>query len=217
MLELFGPNTLYYCFCWSNMILWHLPAQLQVKVRKQATNGSKTAVMNVIGFLCASLGKSTVQLHDSLGSRHACACSEAVFNSQNGNSAWGMYYWTAAFCHVFLWAKGLNAKDIHKEMFPVNSRKCFSYKGVHKWVEKFSQGPSKVTYDARPSRPIQTVTEATVQQVEQLIRANRRITIDDVATALRCSHGLVYSIMHDRVKFRQVCAQWVPREMKDQE
>jgi hypothetical protein len=25
---------------------------------------------------------------------------------------------------LLLWAKGLNAKDIHKEMFPVYSRKC---------------------------------------------------------------------------------------------
>jgi hypothetical protein len=50
------------------------------RVSKQDTNGSKTAVMDV------SLGSSTVQLHDSLGSRHACSCSEAGFSSQNGYS-----------------------------------------------------------------------------------------------------------------------------------
>jgi hypothetical protein len=32
----------------------------------------------------------------------------------------------------FLWAKGLNAKDIHKEFFPVYSGKCLSRKTVHK-------------------------------------------------------------------------------------
>jgi hypothetical protein len=37
---------------------------------------------------------------------------------------------------VFLWAKGLNAKDIHKELFPVYGRKCFSRKAVHNWVKK---------------------------------------------------------------------------------
>jgi hypothetical protein len=30
-----------------------------------------------------------------------------------------------------LWAKGLNAKDIHKEMFPVYGEKCLSCKAVH--------------------------------------------------------------------------------------
>jgi hypothetical protein len=34
----------------------------------------------------------------------------------------------------FLRAKGLNAKDIHKEMFPVYGEKCLSRKAVHNWV-----------------------------------------------------------------------------------
>jgi hypothetical protein len=36
----------------------------------------------------------------------------------------------------FLWAKGLNAKDIHKEISPVYVGKCVSHKAVHSWVEK---------------------------------------------------------------------------------
>jgi hypothetical protein len=36
----------------------------------------------------------------------------------------------------FLWAKGLNAKDIHKDMFPVYGGKCLPRKPVHNWVEK---------------------------------------------------------------------------------
>jgi hypothetical protein len=41
--------------------------------------------MDVICFLCVSLGSSTVQLHNSIGSRRACACSEAGFSSENTN------------------------------------------------------------------------------------------------------------------------------------
>jgi hypothetical protein len=41
-------------------------------------------------------------------------------------------------------ARGLNAKDIHKEMFPVYGGKCLSRIAVHNWVDKFSQGGSKV-------------------------------------------------------------------------
>jgi hypothetical protein len=41
-------------------------------------------------------------------------------------------------CYVmrFLWARGLKAKDIHKEMFPVYDGKCLSRRAVHNWVEK---------------------------------------------------------------------------------
>jgi hypothetical protein len=38
----------------------------------------------------------------------------------------------------FLWAKGLNAEDIHKEMFPVYSVKSLSRKAVQCWVENVS-------------------------------------------------------------------------------
>jgi hypothetical protein len=38
----------------------------------------------------------------------------------------------------FLWAKGLNAKDIHKEIFPVYVEKCLSRKAVQIWVENIS-------------------------------------------------------------------------------
>jgi hypothetical protein len=47
----------------------------------------------------------------------------------------------------FLWANGLNANDILKEVFPVYGGKCLSRKAVHNWVEKFSEGCSKVADD----------------------------------------------------------------------
>jgi hypothetical protein len=107
----------------------------------------------------------------------------------------------------FLWAKALNENDIRKEMFPVCCGKCLLRTAVHNWVKKFSQGLSKVTDDARPGRPIETATEATVLQwVEEMIRADRRIKIDNTATALGCSHGLACIIMHDHLKFWKLCA-----------
>jgi transposase len=81
-----------------------------------------------------------------------------------------------------LWAKRLNAKNINKDMFPVYGGKTLSRKAVYNWVEKISQGRSKVADDARQGRPVETATEATVQGVEELILADRRITIDTVAT-----------------------------------
>jgi hypothetical protein len=92
--------------------------------------------MAVINFLLELVGSSTVQLHDSPGSRCACACSEAGFSSQNGDCVGGASYRRTAFCCAILWTKGLKAKDIHKEIFPVYSGKCLSCKAVHNWVEK---------------------------------------------------------------------------------
>jgi hypothetical protein len=40
----------------------------------------------------------------------------------------------------FLWAEGLSAKNIHKEMFPVYGGRCLSCKAVQNWVENHSSG-----------------------------------------------------------------------------
>jgi hypothetical protein len=47
-------------------------------------------------------------------------------------------YTTEVQCFVvrFLWAKRLDTKDVHKEMFPVYGGKCLSCKAVHSWVQK---------------------------------------------------------------------------------
>jgi hypothetical protein len=112
-------------------------------------------------YIYISLGSSTVQLR----SGRACAHSEVGFNSRNGHRPSGVYYRRVAFsCRFFLWAKGLNAKDIHKEIIPIYGWKCLSRKAFHNWVAKFSQGRSKVADDARPGRPVEIATEATVQR-----------------------------------------------------
>jgi hypothetical protein len=61
-----------------------------------------------------------------------------------------------------LWAKGINKKDIHKEMFPVYGGKCLSRKTVHNWVAKFSQSRSKVADDARPGAEMAETTVKTL-------------------------------------------------------
>jgi hypothetical protein len=71
-------------------------------------------------------------------------------------------------------------------MFLVYGGKYWLRKAVHDWIDKFSQGRSKVADDTRPGRPVEIATEATVQRVEELIRADRRITKDSVSTALGC-------------------------------
>jgi hypothetical protein len=59
-------------------------------------------------------------------------------------------------------AKGLNAKDIHKEMFPVYGGKFLSRKAIHNWVETFFQGRLKVAGDPLPGAE---VAETTVRRL----------------------------------------------------
>jgi hypothetical protein len=58
-----------------------------------------------------------------------------------------------------LWAKWLNAKVIHKELFPVCGAKCLSRKAVQSWVEKFSKELSKASDAARPGAEVAETTD----------------------------------------------------------
>ena len=44
----------------------------------------------------------------------------------------------------FLWAKNIEAKDIHKEMLPMYGEHCLSRQAVHNWVQKFSEGRTSI-------------------------------------------------------------------------
>jgi hypothetical protein len=96
--------------------------------------------MNVIGFLCVSLGSSTVQLHDGVGSRRTCACSEICFGSRNGDRAWEVYYRKTKFlCALFC---GEN-----NSMLRIFIKKCFLFTvGSVCPVKWFTTGSRKVTH-----------------------------------------------------------------------
>jgi hypothetical protein len=51
-------------------------------------------------------------------------------------------------------------------MFHVYGGKYLLHKAVQNLVEKFSKGRLKVADDAQTGRPVEIVTETTVQQVE---------------------------------------------------
>jgi hypothetical protein len=72
-------------YCLSLFIYFVIISDIYEEEPVKGSNGSKTAVMDVIGFPCVSLGSSTVQLHESPGSRRACMYSKFRFSSPNND------------------------------------------------------------------------------------------------------------------------------------
>jgi len=76
----------------------------------------------------------------------------------------------------FLWAKKMEAKDIHKEMLPMYGEHCLSRLAVHNWVQKFSEGRTSIEDEHQAGRPVEIATPEMLQRVEDIIRAERRVT-----------------------------------------
>jgi hypothetical protein len=76
--------------------------------------------VDIIDFLCVVLCSSTIQLHDSLASRCTFACSERLISVVKMVTVLEECT-NEEQCSLmrFLCGEGLNAKDIHKNIFPV--------------------------------------------------------------------------------------------------
>jgi hypothetical protein len=85
-------------------------------------------------FICVSLGNSIVQLHDNLGSRRACACSEAGFSRQNGDRGWGVYYRKTVF-----WCEVLGQIKNSMQRIFIEKSFLFMVKSVRR-VKRFATG-----------------------------------------------------------------------------
>ena len=126
-----------------------------------------------------------------------------------GCVAWVYTSGTICGC-TFLWARGLSTEEVHHEMHPVYGDNCFSQKTVFNWIQEFNKGRQSIRDEERPGRPAEVSTEATEQCVEEIIRNDRHVSIDDVVRAIGFRHGTTYNIMHEQLQFRKVCAWWVP-------
>jgi hypothetical protein len=51
----------------------------------------------------------------------------------------------------FLWAKGMEPKNINKEMLPIYGEKCVSRQADYNWVQKFSEGRTRIEDEHRVS------------------------------------------------------------------
>jgi hypothetical protein len=87
-----------------------------------------------------------------------------------------------------VWANGLNAKDIHKEILPAYGWKFLSRKVVHNWVDKFSQGRSKISDDA------QLVAEVAETTVKRLLYCGFQRTGKAMGQVYQCWCGILRDI-----------------------
>ncbi|UYV76423.1 ABTB2 [Cordylochernes scorpioides] len=74
---------------------------------------------------------------------------------------------------------------------------------------------AKVHEDERSGRPVTATDNAAVAAVRNVVEADRRVTIDEIVIRLPpgidIGRSSIGTIMSDVLKFRKVCARWVPR------
>jgi len=87
---------------------------------------------------------------------------------------------------------------------------------VRRWVRLFNERHENVQGDLRSGRP-SVVNEDVVRTVQEKIRENRRFTITPLSLHFpQISLSLLHEIVSDKLKFRKLCARWVPKMLTEE-
>ena len=84
----------------------------------------------------------------------------------------------------YLHAEKIAPNDIHRRLLNVYGDQTVDVSTVRRWVARFSSGDSDVKDKPRSGRPCTAVTPRNEERLDQLIRANGRITTRELCTEL---------------------------------
>jgi len=116
----------------------------------------------------------------------------------------------------FLWAEGVLGAQIHPRMCAQYGDKVLSCRIVYEWIEMFENGRTSVTDAECSGHPATATTTRNEERTLELIRENRRVTVEEVAGRLNVSVGYAYPLIHDSLMFSKVCARWVRKELTEE-
>ncbi|GBN97279.1 hypothetical protein AVEN_13084-1 [Araneus ventricosus] len=96
-------------------------------------------------------------------------------------------------------------------MKEVYVEQCLARCTVFRWCQHYETGRVNIKDLPRPGQTPLVTNSTTTSVVNELIWQNRRITTRETAVELSISKGTVHHIIHKKLGYGKVCAQWVPK------
>ena len=87
-----------------------------------------------------------------------------------------------------------------------------SQKNVYKWYKDVKEGRERVDDLERLGRPSTSTDEQHVNQIRELVRKNRRLTVRGLTNMVGISEGSVKTILKDHLGLKRVKSRLVPKK-----
>ena len=122
----------------------------------------------------------------------------------------------------FLVAEGETSLKIHNRMKNVYKDNTIDSSNVKRWIQRFKKstedheevGKASIADKPRSGHPSTSVNPENKTYADELIRTDRRITVEELASKLDVSIGSAHSIVAS-LGYSKVCAHWVPRQLTE--
>jgi len=122
------------------------------------------------------------------------------FNSNN-NETWDVI--------KFFFLQGKTPKESHAILTETLGEHAPSYATFKNWVAQFKRGNFSTCDAPRPGRPKTVTTPKIIDQINELILEDRRISAKSIAEQLGISRKRVGSIIHEDMDMRKLSTNWV--------
>jgi len=110
----------------------------------------------------------------------------------------------------FLVKEEISAADVHHRLQRVYGDVCMGASSVRQCVKHLKDGNTSIQDKPRSGRPRTASTEPNKKRVGEVIKEDRRVTLDAIATKLGIGHSAVQEMIGS-LDYRKICAHWVPR------
>ncbi|XP_044313292.1 uncharacterized protein LOC123037293 [Drosophila rhopaloa] len=111
----------------------------------------------------------------------------------------------------FLFLEGKSRSEIKERLDAVYGDSSPSMATVKNWFTEFQRGRTSVFDEPRPGAPKTSTTEDNVTKIHDLVLADCRLKIREIAETVGMSKDRVGHILHKILGMRKLSAQWVPR------
>jgi len=116
-----------------------------------------------------------------------------------------------ASCYQVFFLQGKAPKEIHAILLETLGEHAPSYTNVKNWVAQFKRGDFSTCVAPRPGRPKTVTTPEIMDQINELILEDSRISAKSIAEQLGISRERVGYIIHEDLDMRKLSAKWVPK------
>jgi len=111
----------------------------------------------------------------------------------------------------FLFLEGKSRSEIKERLDAVYGDSSPSMATVKNWFNEFQRGRTSVFDEPRPGAPKMATTEDNVTKIHDLVLADRRLKVREIAETVGISKDRVGHILHEILGMRKLSARWVPR------
>ncbi|UYV66214.1 hypothetical protein LAZ67_4000801 [Cordylochernes scorpioides] len=116
-------------------------------------------------------------------------------------------------CIKFFVKNGFKGAEIFRMLQTAYGDAVMSRRRVFEWYKRFKEGREETADNERSGRPSTSTTPEKVDNVLELVREDRRITVREVAEEAGISFGSTQSIMKDILGVRRLNAVLVPKDL----